>query len=80
MTDRPLEGGHPSMSLIAQAITATTGQFVTKWVLLVEVIGPNGVQSLELYRDNTTQRWDRMGMLAYALELEKIRAHRATPQ
>jgi hypothetical protein len=78
MSDSAPEPVVSAETTIAAAVRAVTGKFVTKWVLCAEIIDDDGAQVMEMYRDPTTARWDRIGMLTYAIEVEKVRVHRDT--
>jgi hypothetical protein len=67
----------PTPSVIHSAVAELSGQFVTKFIVLATVIDEDGSESIEMYRDGTSSRWDRMGLLNYALEVEKVRLHLA---
>jgi hypothetical protein len=71
----PME--QPTPSVIHSAVAELSGQFVTKFIVLATVIDEDGSESIEMYRDGTSSRWDRMGLLNYALEVEKVRLHLA---
>lgn len=55
---------------IAKVIAQHEGGFVTKWLALVESAGPDGERGLWTCTSEGITKWDTMGMLAYAAQVE----------
>lgn len=49
------------------------GGVVLKWVALVETIGGDGGTGLWTLRSDGLKAWDTVGMLGYALELQRAK-------
>lgn len=50
-----------------------SGEMVTRWALIAEVIGPEGDRGVWTMGAEDLQAWETIGMLAYALERERAR-------
>ena len=55
---------------IADVLAKHEGGFVTKWVALIETVGPDGDRGLWVTAANDAMPWDTIGMLQYALNVE----------
>lgn len=60
---------------IGDAIQSTVaeheGGFVTKWVALVESVGPDGQRGLWTLTSNEVMAWDTVGLLQHALHVQQ---------
>ena len=48
-----------------------SGDMVTRWALVAEVIGPEGDRGVWTMGSEDMQAWETIGMLSYALERER---------
>lgn len=54
----------------------STGQMVTRWLAVVEVVDEDGDRGLWTFAAAGTKRWDTLGMLADAQLREQVNALR----
>jgi hypothetical protein len=47
------------------------GEFTTKWLVVVESVGPDNLPGLWLATTKGAKPWDTLGMLDFACELER---------
>ena len=47
------------------------GQFVTKWVALVEVANPEGEREMWSFTSEGMKPWDSLGMMTHAIHMEQ---------
>lgn len=47
------------------------GNLVTRWIVLAEVIEPEGERALVTTRQEDMRAWDSLGMLTFAVQLEQ---------
>lgn len=52
------------------SVLAGQGDFITRWVAVVEVIGPDGKRAAWTLRQKGSMPWDVAGLLDYALAIE----------
>lgn len=50
---------------------ARHGELPTKWVLVAEALGSDGERGLWLSASKDAKPWETLGMMAYAVELER---------
>lgn len=71
--ERPL--GQIIEQAIGDAIDSAVGQheggFVTKWVALVESVGPAGNRGLWTMTSDEVTAWDTVGLLQHALHMQQ---------
>jgi hypothetical protein len=61
-------------ALVGQLIeNLDPGAFVTKWVLIAEVIGTDGERGVWSETHDEASRWDTYGLLTEAMQTEKAR-------
>lgn len=56
---------------ITKAVAEHEGGLVTKWVALVETVGPDGERGLWPCTGGGVTKWDAVGMLQYAVFREQ---------
>jgi hypothetical protein len=65
---------------VGDAIDTAVGQhergFVTKWVALVETVGPDGDRGLWTMTSDGVKAWDTVGLLQHALHLQQLQTLR----
>lgn len=67
-----------SSELIGQLIQGLEpGGFVTRWVVVAEVIDGEGERALWVDADSDMKQWDTYGLLMWALEQERAGYHKA---
>lgn len=63
---------------IGDAIDGAVGEhergFVTKWIALVETVGPEGDRGVWALASDGVMAWDSLGLLTFGLQLEQARA------
>ena len=63
---------------IGDAIDGAVGEhergLVTKWIALVETVGPDGDRGLWTLTSDGINAWDSLGLLTFGLQLEQARA------
>lgn len=52
------------------AACAESGQMVTRWIAMIEVIDADGERSLWSLSDEDSRPWDALGLLSYGISLE----------
>lgn len=55
---------------IQGAVAADEGGFVTRWVALVESVGPEGDRGLWTMTSDDVKAWDTVGLLQHGLHLQ----------
>lgn len=51
----------------------------TKWVVLVEVLDERAARALWMITDDESMSWDTKGLLAHALDVQRAKTYRSSP-
>lgn len=65
------------------ALGAVLGKYepgmVSQWVVLCEVLAPDGSRVLWMITDDDQMAWDTKGLLAHAVDVQRAKTYRAAP-